>query len=82
MFVYEVRENMGYDGIGDRVLVKDDENALEKVKEAIIGMLEFSHQPLASIVISDVKNMSEIEDYHSFELGYFLSFDVEKVEVI
>lgn len=82
MFVYEVRENMGYDGIGDRVLVKDDENALEKVKEAIIGMLEFSHQPLASITISDVKNMSKLEEYHSFEVGRYTSFEVEKVEVI
>lgn len=82
MFVYEVRENMGYDGIGDRVLVKDDENALEKVKETLIGMLELSHQPLASITVCDVKNMSKLEEYHNFELGYFLSFEVEKVEVI
>ena len=82
MFVYEVRENAGYDGILDRVLIKDDKNSLEKVKEAIIGMLEFSHQPLASIVISDVKNMSKLEEYHTFELGYFLSFEVEKIEVI
>lgn len=82
MFVYEVRENMGYDGIGDRVLVKDDENALEKVKEALIGMLELSHQPLASITISDVKNMSKLEGYHNFEVSFSLSFEVEKVEVI
>ena len=82
MFVYEVRENAGYDGILDRVLIKDDENALEKVKEALIWMLELSHQPLASITISDVKNMSKLEEYHSFEVGRYTSFDVEKVEVI
>ena len=82
MFVYEVRENMGYDGIGDRILVKDDEKSLEKVREALIGMLELSHQPLASITISDVKNMSKLEDYHSFEVGRYTSFEVEKVEVI
>lgn len=82
MFVYEVRENAGYDGILDRVLIKDDENALEKVKETLIGMLEFSHHPLASITISDVKNMSKLGEYHNFEVGYYMSFEVEKVEVI
>lgn len=82
MFVYEVRENMGYDGIGDRVLVKDDEKSLEKVKEALIGMLESVGCPTVVFRINEVNELSELEEYHNFEVGYFLSFEVEKVEVI
>lgn len=81
MFVYEVRENMGYDGIGDRVLVKDDENALEKVKEALIWMLESTGDLLAIPHIKYIKGMTELEDFHSFELMY-CNIESEKVEVI
>ena len=81
MFVYEVRENMGYDGISDRVLVKDDENSLEKVEEKLIEMLESTGDLLAIPHIKDIKGMTVLEDYHSFELMY-CTIEVEKVEVI
>lgn len=82
MFVYEVRENMGYDGIGDRVLVKDDENALEKVKETLIGMLNNVVCPTVVFSINEVNELSKLEEYHNFEVGYFQRFEVEKIEVI
>ena len=82
MFVYEVRENMGYDGIGDRVLVKDDENALEKVKGTLIEMLNKVDYPTVVFSINEVNELSKLGDYHNFEVGYFLSFEVEKIEVI
>lgn len=82
MFVYEVRKNMGYDGIGDRVLVKDDENALEKVKGTLIEMLNKVDYPTVVFSINEVNELSELGDYHDFEVGYFLSFEVEKVDVI
>lgn len=81
MFVYEVRENAGYDGILDRVLVKDDENSLEKVKEALIWMLESTGDLLAIPHVKDIKGMNELEDFHSFELMY-CNIESEKVEVI
>lgn len=81
MFVYEVRENAGYDGILDRVLIKDDENALEKVKEALIWMLESTGDLLAIPHVKDIKGMTELEDFHSFELMY-CNIESEKVEVI
>lgn len=81
MFVYEVRENAGYDGILDRVLIKDDENSLEKVKATLISMLESTGDLLAIPHIKDIKGMTELEDFHSFELMY-CNIESEKVEVI
>ena len=83
MFVYEVRENMGYDGIiGDRFLVKDDEYSLEKVKGTLIEMLNKVDCPTVVFSINEVNELSKLGDYHNFEVGYFQSFEVEKVEVI
>lgn len=81
MFVYEVRENMGYDGIGDRFLVKDDENVVEKVKTNLTYLLESTGDLLAVPHVKDIKGMTVLEDYHSFELMY-CTIEVEKVEVI
>lgn len=82
MFVYEVRGNMGYDGIGDRFLVKDDEYSLEKVKGTLIEMLNKVDYPTVVFSINEVNELSKLEDYHSFEVGYFLSFEVLKIKVI
>ena len=82
MFVYEVRENMGYDGIGGRVLIKDDEYSLEKVKETLIGMLNNVVCPTVVFSISEVIELSKLGDYHNFEVGYFQSFEVLKIKVI
>ena len=81
MFVYEVRENAGFDGILDRVLVKDDEHSLEKVKQTLIQMLESTGDLLAIPHIKDVKGITELEDFHSFELMYY-NLESEKIEVI
>lgn len=82
MFVYEVRENLGYDGIGRRFLVKEGEYALNKVKSILIKMLKSSDCPLKEFRIADVNKLNELGGYHSFELDYFHSFEVLKIKVI
>lgn len=82
MFVYEVRENLGYDGIGKRFLVKEGEYALNKVKSILIKMLKSSDCPLKEFRIADVNKLNELGGYHSFESDYFTCFEVLKIKVI
>lgn len=82
MFVYEVRENLGYDGIGKRFLVKESKYALNKVKSILIKMLKSSDCPFKGFGIDDVNQLNELGEYHSFELDYFTSFEVLKIKVI
>lgn len=82
MFVYEVRENLGYDGIGKRFLVKEGKYALNKVKSILIKMLKSSDCPLKGFGIDDVNKLNELGKYHSFEIGCFQSFEVLKIKVI
>lgn len=83
MYVWEVRENGGYEGIYWSTLVKDDEFALKKIKKILIDDLSstYDYDVMAKSQIPVVSNLTELPDYLEFEKKYE-SLEVSKIEVI
>jgi len=83
MYVWEVRENGGYDGILWSVLIKDDEYALDKIKDVVIKDLECSsdREILAKQEIDVVQALVSIESYYKVE-KFSTNIEVEKIEVL
>lgn len=83
MYVWEVRENGGYDGIYWTVLVKDDSEALCKVKKILLENLEteYDWDLLAKSQIEPVNNLFELSSDLSFEKKYS-TLEVKKIQVI
>lgn len=83
MYVWEVRENGGYDGIYWTVLVKDDSEALGKIKKILLNHLNDCHDYdlIAKSQITVVESLTELPDYLELEKRYD-SLEVTKVEVI
>ena len=84
MYVWEVRENAGYDGILWSVLIMDDDNALEKIKREIISHYNTSCNCNYTILTetSNVKSLEYLEEYMSFEFGRYSDIEVIKTKVI
>ena len=82
-YVWEVRENGGYDGIYWTVLVRDDSEALGKVKKILLDHLNDCHdyELIAKSQIPTVESLTELPDYLEFEKGSE-TLEVTKVEVI
>lgn len=83
MYVWEVRENGGYEGVYWSILVKDNDEALEKVKGILLKDLGNAHywDLLAKSQIPAVNNLTKLSDYLEFEKQYE-SLEVRKIEVI
>lgn len=82
-YVWEVRENGGYDGIYWTVLVRDDSEALGKVKKTLLDHLNDCHdyELIAKSQIPTVESLTELPDYLEFEKGSE-TLEVTKVEVV
>ena len=83
MYVWEVRENGGYDGIYWTILVKDDSEALDKVKGILLTHLNdcYDYDLIAKSKIPVVESLTELPDYLELEKMYD-SLEVSKIEVI
>lgn len=83
MYVWEVRENGGYDGIYWTILVKDDSESLGKVKKVLIEHLNDcpDYDLIAKSKIPVVESLTELPDYLEIEKMYD-SLEVSKVEVV
>lgn len=82
MYVWEVRAFEQYDGVYWRVLIRDDNQALEKIKETLLKDLRDSHDYdlLAKSQISIVEGLTKLADYLEFEKRHE-ALEVEKIEV-
>ena len=69
MYVWEVRENGGYDGILWSTLIRCYKNSLGKVKKTVLDDLKLScgYDSIATAQIPIVENLNTLEDFMSFD---------------
>lgn len=82
-YVWEVRVNVEYEGNSHSVLIKDDENSLEKIKAEIVelyGMVCY-YEDIRREQVSKVDSLQLLEDYQYFKIGISSKIEVEKIEV-
>lgn len=83
MYVWEVREYVDYEGDIWSILIKDDENALEKVKSEILKQYESScyYEGIKREQTNIVNNLDNLADFQKFKMGMCSQIEVEKIEV-
>lgn len=94
MYVWEVKEDAGYDGILWSVLIKDDENALSKIRKEVeyyysSSIVCESDKQEGLVKIESVVNLDELEldlihlqPSLSLPFGYQSSIEISRVKVL
>ena len=83
MYVWEVRENGGDDGIYWRYLISDDGEAVNKIKKILLENLnsEYDWDLIAKSQIGVVNNLFNLSDNLEFEKKYSV-LEVFKIEIM
>lgn len=84
MYVWEVREEVDYEGRSWSILVKDDEYALEKIKKEIIKHYNVCcyYKDIREEQVEKVSNLKHLDDFQSFKTSIGSRIEVEKTRVI
>lgn len=84
LYVWEVREVVYNEGVSWSLLIKDDENSLDKVKEEVIKYYTTNcfYKDIREEQINKIKNLTFLKTTQMFEFNPLSDIEIEKVIVI